>query len=108
MVSVWMCCLWLSVPSVVLVVGVGWCATVPAVRVWDVLPVVSTLDTLPACEGVGCAACGGQFPRCCLWMVSLWDVLPVPVGLVAVVSTLDTLPACEPVPWSVPSTHCQR
>ena len=71
------------------------------VSLWDVLPVVSTLDTLPACEGVGCAACGGQFPRCCLWMVSLWDVLPVPVGLVAVVSTLDTLPACEPVPCFV-------
>ena len=58
----------------------------------DWLPVVSTLDTLPACEGVGCAACGGQFPRCCLWMVSLWDVLPVPVGW---------------WPWSVPSTPCQ-
>ena len=33
-----MVCLWLSVPSV-LCVCVGWCATVPAVRVSDVLPV---------------------------------------------------------------------
>ena len=83
-----MCCLWWSIPSVLLVVGVGWCATVPAVRVWNglpvaagmcclwmvslwgVWPVVSTLDTLPACEGVGCAACGGQFPRWCWLSVS--------------------------------------
>ncbi len=52
--------------------SVGWCATVPAVRVSDGLPVglvavVSTLDTLPAvslCRGqsVGCVACS-QYPR---------------------------------------------
>ena len=83
-----MCCLWLwiggrwdvlpicepvplSVPSVVLVVGVGWSATVPAVSLSDVLPV----------PWIGC---------CCLCR---WDGLPV-------VSSLDILPACEPVPWS--------
>ena len=41
--------------------SVGWCATVPAVRVSDCVP-------------VGCAAC------------SRWDCLPVACGLVAVVS----------------------
>ena len=119
--------------------------TLPAVSLWDVLPVdwlpvVSFLDTLPACEPVPCfvtcfcGCCAVVLFRahvlfmCVPWslsvggMVCLWwsipSVLPVdgePVGcaacacwLVAVVSTLDTLPACEPVPWSVPSTHCQR
>ena len=76
-----MCRLWWSVPSV-LVVGVGWCATVPAVRVWGGLPVDG--------EPVGCAACGlvavvSSLGAGCR-SVSLW-------GCVAVVSTLDTLPA---------------
>ncbi len=73
------------------------------VSVSDGLPVglvavVSTLDTLPACEPVPWSLCG--WSAC-----SRWDVLPVACGLVAVVSvgvgcaacavvsTLDTLPA---------------
>ena len=81
----------LSVPSVVLCVCVGWCAAVPAVSLWDGLPVVVCLWLL----------IGG------LWSVTSTPCQPVrvwdgePVGLVAVVSTLDTLPACEPVPWSL-------
>ena len=84
------------------------------VSVSDGLPVglvavVSTLDTLPACEPVPWSLCG--WSAC-----SRWDVLPVACGLVAVVSvgvgcaacavvsTLDTLPAVRvwdvlPVDW---------
>ena len=92
-------CLWLLIGSrwdvlpvacglvAVVSVGVGCAAcavvstldTLPAVRVWDglpvslwdVLPVVSTLDTLPACEGVGWSACA-----CWLPVVSSLDTLP--------------------------------
>ena len=78
-------CDWLplSVPSVVLCVCVGWCAAVPAVSLWDGLPVVVCLWLL----------IGG------LWSVTSTPCQPVrvwdgePVGLVAVVSTHDTLPA---------------
>ena len=41
------------------------------VSLWEVLPVVSTLDTLPACEGVGWSACA-----CWLPVVSSLDTLP--------------------------------
>ena len=81
---------------------------------WDVLPVVSTLDTLPAVrvsdvlpvpvDWLPLSVVAGIV---CLWLLigSRWDVLPVACGLVAVVSvgvgcaacavvsTLDTLPA---------------
>ena len=111
---------------------------------------VSTLDTLPACEPVPWSLCG--WSAC-----SRWDVLPVACGLVAVVSVGVGCAACgqfprypasgegvavvsvgvgwsacvigcrgqfprypasgkpvavvsvsDGVPWSVPSTHCQR
>ena len=39
----------------------------------DWWPVVSNLDTLPACEGVAVVSVGR--------MVSLWDVLPVVAGM---------------------------
>ena len=83
-----MCCLWpwigcrgqfprhpASGEGVLWSLLVGWWP----LDVWpvsvDVLPVVSTLDTLPACEPVpwclcGCAACGCQFPRWCWLSVS--------------------------------------
>ncbi len=83
-----MCCLWWSVPSVVLCVG------------WMVCHSSSG-------EGVGWCACGigcrGQYPRHPAsgegvpWSLSVgwWplDVWPVSVDWWPVVSTLDTLPA---------------
>ena len=52
---------------------VGWsaCGGLPVAVDW--WPVVSNLDTLPACEGVAVVSVGR--------MVSLWDVLPVVAGM---------------------------
>ena len=65
------------------------------VSLWDVLPVVSTLDTLPACEGVAVVSFLDTLSAVSLWvwiggrsMCCLWLLIG---GL-----------------WSVPSTHCQR
>ena len=68
------------------------------VSLWDVLPVVSTLDTLPACEPVGWSAC------------SSWNVLPVdgePVGCVACGWGLVAVAVSdgEPVGWSACSQY---
>ena len=76
------------------------------VSVSDGLPVglvavVSTLDTLPACEPVPWSLCG--WSAC-----SRWDVLPVACGLVAVVSVCRMVSLWDWLPWSVPSTPCQR
>jgi len=121
-----MVCLWWSVPSVLgvgrmvchsssgepvgLVAVVNSLDTLPAVSLWpwwcrmvslwDGLPVVSTLDTLPACEPVASGE-GVPFAVSRCGMVSLWDVWPV-AGDWWPWSLWDWLP------WSVPSTHCQR
>ena len=82
-------CDWLplSVPSVVLCVCVGWCAAVPAVSLWDGLPVVV-----------------------CLWLLigGLWSVTSTPCQPVSLCRGLcvDGLPVVAGMCclwWSVPS-----
>ena len=74
---------------------------------WDVLPVVSTLDTLPAVrvsdvlpvpvDWLPLSVVAGIV---CLWLLigSRWDVLPVACGLVAVVSVGVGCAACGQFP----------
>ena len=86
-----MVCLWWSVPSVLPVDG-------EPVSLWDGLPVVSTLDTLPACEPV---ASGEGVPLSVPsvlgvgWMVCLWWSVPSVLGVGRMVCHSSR-------------THCQR
>ena len=85
--------------------------TLPAVSLWDVLPVdwlpvVSFLDTLPACEPVPCfVTC---FCGCCavvlfrahvLFMCVPWSLSVGGMVCLLIGGRWDVLPVCEPVPW---------
>ena len=68
----------------------------------DWWPVVSNLDTLPACEGVAVVSVGVGWSACVIGCRGQFPRYPASGEPVAVVSVSDG------VPWSVPSTHCQR